>query len=55
MASDRGTNHPIEEPDEVGEQWHGTHSDPQALREPRRQPGGVQRTVDADCGGDPRP
>ena len=36
--------------DEQGEQWHGAHSDMQEPREPRRQPGGVQRTVDRDGG-----
>jgi hypothetical protein len=41
--------------DEQGEQWHGAHSDEQALREPRRSPGGVQRTVDTAAGGDHRP
>jgi len=55
MAPDSGTNHPTDQPDNVGEQWHGAHSDSQALREPRREPGGVQRTVADDCGGDPRP
>ena len=33
--------HPEQDPaDEQGEQWHGVHSDEQALREPRRSPGG---------------
>lgn len=32
---------------EQGEQWHGAHSNMQESREPRRQPGGVQRSVDA--------
>ena len=41
--------------DEQGEQWHGVHSDEQALREPRRSPGGVQRTVETAAGGDQRP
>ena len=55
MAPDSGTNHPADRPDSVGEQWHGAHSDPKELREPRREPGGVQRTVESDSGGDPRP
>ena len=55
MGADFDTNHPTDRPGEQGEQWHGAHSDPQALREPRREPGGVQRTVDSECGGDPRP
>lgn len=41
--------------DEQGEQWHGAHSDEQAPREPRRSPGGVQRTVETAAGGDHRP
>ena len=40
--------------DERGEQWHGVHSKQGDLREPRRDPGGVQRTVAPDCGGDHR-
>jgi hypothetical protein len=55
MAADRDTDRSTDDPDQLGEQWHGAHSDPQTLREPRREPGGVQRTVDPDCGGDPRP
>ena len=61
MAADRTTDRSTDDPAllgeqwQVGEQWHGAHSDPKALREPRREPGGVQRTVDPDCGGDPRP
>jgi len=38
--------------DEQGEQWHGTQSNMQDPREPRRQPGGVQRTVNSDGGED---
>jgi len=34
--------------DEQGEQWHGAHSNMRDTREPRRQPGGVQRTVNND-------
>jgi hypothetical protein len=52
------TEHEHAEPDpadQQGEQWHGAHSDPRALREPRRVPGGVQRTVDTAAGGDQRP
>jgi len=41
--------------EEQGEQWHGVHSDERALREPRRSPGGVQRTVETAAGGDQRP
>ena len=44
----------IEPADEQGEQWHGVHSNERDLREPRRQPGGVQRTVAPECGGDHR-
>ena len=36
--------------DQLGEQWHGTHSNAQDPREPRRQPGGVQRSVNNDVG-----
>lgn len=55
MTADHDTNRSTDHPDQLGEQWHGAHSDPQALREPRREPGGVQRTVDPECGGDPHP
>jgi len=44
----------VDPADEQGEQWHGVHSIEHDLREPRRQPGGVQRTVEPDCGGDHR-
>ena len=44
----------IEPADEQGEQWHGVHSKEGDLREPRRESGGVQRTVAPDCGGDRR-
>ena len=44
----------FEPADEQGEQWHGVHSKAGDLREPRREPGGVQRTVAPDCGGDHR-
>ena len=44
----------IEPADEQGEQWHGVHSNEGDLGEPRREPGGVQRTVAPDCGGDHR-
>jgi len=40
----------IEPADEQGEQWHGTHSNMRDTREPRRQPGGVQRTITEDFG-----
>jgi hypothetical protein len=43
----------FEPADEHGEQWHGVHSTMQDPREPRRQPGGVQRTVNSDGSGDP--
>lgn len=41
--------------DEQGEQWHGVHSNPQEGCEPRRQPGGVQRTVTSDGAADQDP
>jgi hypothetical protein len=55
MTPDSDTNHPADQPDSVGEQWHGEHSNPEELREPRREPGGVPRTVETESGGDPRP
>lgn len=53
-ADDVTASSRIEPVDEQGEQWHGVHSKERDLREPRRQPGGVQRTVTPDCGGDHR-
>ena len=50
MAANRETNRSTDDPGQQGEQWHGAHSDMQEPREPRRQPGGVQRTVDSDGG-----
>ena len=56
MAATQHDHQQQEEPaDEQGEQWHGAHSDERAPREPRRAPGGVQRTVETADGGDPRP
>ena len=49
QATDAGTPVLETEPaDEQGEQWHGAHSNMRDTREPRRQPGGVQRTVSTD-------
>ena len=53
-ADDAAATMRLDPADEKGEQWHGVHSNEHDLREPRRQPGGVQRTVGADCGGDHR-
>ena len=54
VVDDVTTTIGFEPADELGEQWHGVHSREGDLREPRREPGGVQRTVAPDCGGDHR-
>ena len=55
MAATEHDHHEEEPAAEQGEQWHGRHCDERAPREPRRAPGGVQRTVETATGGDQRP
>jgi hypothetical protein len=55
MAATQHDHQQREPADQQGEQWHGAHSDEREPREPRRTPGGVQRTVEPADGGDPRP